>query len=118
MKFMCMVYLSEAELFKLTPEELKKLDIDSLAHDRGLAASGHYVTSQALQSVKTARCVRHQGKGEYLVTDGPFVETKEQFGGFILVEAKDQDEALALCMKIPVARFGGVEVRPIYEMQG
>jgi hypothetical protein len=77
--------------------------------------SGHYVAAEVLQPVKTARTVRVRN-GKTSITDGPFAETKEQLGGFYLIEAKDEHEALRLAAQIPPARVGSIEVRPIREL--
>jgi hypothetical protein len=78
--------------------------------------SGHYVAAEALQPVKTARTVRVRN-GKTSITDGPFAETKEQLGGFYLIEAADENEALRLAAQIPPARVGSIEVRPIRELE-
>ena len=117
MKYVCLVYGEEQRLHTLTPEESAKLDASSLAYDRSLEASGHLIVAQALQSVRTARSVR-RCKGKTLITDGPFAETKEQLLGFIMVEAKDLDEALDIAAGIPLAEMGTVEVRAIYDIPG
>jgi hypothetical protein len=82
----------------------------------GLVRDGHGLTGAPLQSVRVATTVRVP-KGKASITDGPYVETKEQLGGFILLEAEDLDQALQLASRIPPARLGGVEVRPIRDMR-
>ena len=79
---------------------------------KSCAGSGHYIVSDALQHAKTAKTLRVRN-GKLSVMDGPFAETKEQLGGFILVEARDMDEAVELASKIPMAKYGSIEVRPI-----
>jgi hypothetical protein len=76
------------------------------------AHKAEIVAGEALQSTTTATCLRHDGSGEYIVTDGPFVETKEALGGFYLLEAADLDAAIGLAREIP-APLGGLEIRPI-----
>jgi hypothetical protein len=115
MKFLCMVFCEESKLEALTPAELQELDDESLAHDQALQQQGHLLAAQALQSVRSAATVRIQ-KGKPLITDGPFAETREQIGGFILIDAKDRNEAIQIASKIPVIRLGGIEVRPIKEL--
>ncbi|MDQ6434033.1 YciI family protein [Mesorhizobium sp. LHD-90] len=115
MKYMCLVYGQEKDLHALTPQGREKLDASSLAYDRSLQVSGRFIAAEALQSVRTAKSVRRR-KGRTLVTDGPFAETKEQLLGFILIEAKDLDEALEIAADIPVAEMGTVEVRAIYDI--
>jgi hypothetical protein len=111
MKFICLVYAEPNALSGLSPAEKSELDRDSLAYDQELEAAGHFIAASALQSVKTARTVRVRG-GKPLVTDGPFAETKEVLCGFIFVEAADSDEARRIAERIPMARYGSIEVRP------
>ncbi|MCI0403817.1 MAG: YciI family protein [Acidobacteria bacterium] len=115
MKYLCLVYLEEKKLNALSKSESEVLLEESLAYDDVLRKSGHYVVSDALQPVQTATTVRVQ-KDKVIVTDGPFAETKEQLGGFILINARDLDDAIQVASKIPVARLGSIEVRPIMEL--
>jgi hypothetical protein len=117
MRYVCLVYGQERDLHALTEEGLATLDSRSLAHDRSLEKSGHLVIAQALQSVKTSKTVRRR-KGKTVVTDGPFAETKEQLLGFLMIEARDLDEALDIAGKVPLAEMGSIEVRPIYRIPG
>jgi hypothetical protein len=110
-----MVIVDEKKLNALSNSDSQALDDESLAYDRALRESGHFLAAQALQSVNTARTVRLRN-GKLSVTDGPFAETKEQVGGFILIEAKDLNEAIQLAAKIPALRLGAVEVRPVKEL--
>ena len=112
MKYLCMVFFDEKNLSALSESESQALDDESLAYDNNLRKRGHFVTAEALESVHAATTVRIRG-GKVSVTDGPFAETNEQIGGFILIEAKDLNEAIQLASKIPSIRLGGVEVRPI-----
>ena len=105
MKYLCRVYLDEKRLGEL-PDE------DCVAFDEGVRKSGHCVASEALQSVSTATTVRMRN-GKMSITDGPFAETKEQLAGFYMIEARDLNEAIQIASKIPPARVGSVEVRPI-----
>jgi hypothetical protein len=105
MKFLCLVYGAEGEIRKMN-------DHECLAYDRSIRESGHCVSSEALEPVSTAMTVRVRN-GRVVQTDGPFAETKEQLAGFYLVEAADIDAAVALAAKIPPARVGSIEVRPI-----
>lgn len=105
MKYLCLVYLDEKRLDEL-PDE------DCVAYDTEIRRSGYCVASEALQSVQTATTVRVRN-GKVSVTDGPFAETKEQLAGFYMIEAKDLNEAIQIAAKIPPARVGCVEVRPI-----
>jgi hypothetical protein len=117
MKYVCLVYGEERVLHELSPQGMAKLDADSLAHDRSLQASGHLVVAEALQPVRTSKSLRRRN-GKVLVTDGPFAETKEQLLGFVMVEAKDLDEALEIAGAIPLAELGTIEVRAIYHIPG
>ena len=99
----------------MTPADLRALEVSAIESDRRLEASGNHVFSQALDYARTARIARWR-EGKLSVTDGPFIETREQLGGFILIEAKDFDEAVALAATIPMARLGAIEVRPVKEL--
>src|SRR5574338_958085 len=105
MKYLCLVYLDEQRRADL-------LDEDCVAYDEEIRKSGHCIASEALESVHTATTVRVRN-GRVSVTDGPFAETKEQLAGFYMMEAKDLNEAIALASRIPPARVGSIEVRPI-----
>jgi hypothetical protein len=97
--------------------DMQTLIDDSLAYDDALRQSGHFVAAEALQSIKQGRTLRKRG-GQLTVTDGPFAETKEQLLGFLLIEAKDMTEAIALASKVPLLDQGGtIEVRAIMELK-
>jgi len=115
MKYLCMVFLDEKNLHALSESELQALDDESLAYDETLRERGHFIAAQALESVQAATTVRLRN-GKVSITDGPFAETNEQIGGFLLIEAKDLNEAIQLASKIPVIRLGGIEIRPIKEL--
>ena len=112
MRYLCLVYLEEEKLDALPKAELDDLVTQSIAYDEELAASGHLVSADALESAAASTTLRVRG-GRVSVTDGPFVETKEQLGGFVLIDARDLNEALQLAGKIPPARYGSIVVRPI-----
>jgi hypothetical protein len=114
--YLCLVYYDEKKLEALSRSELDALVGEPLAYDGVLRKSGHYIVSDALQSVQTATTVRIRN-GKVSTTDGPFAETKEQLGGFILIEAKDLNDAIRVASKIPPARLGCIEVRPIMELE-
>ena len=116
MKYLCMIYCEEKALNAMTKGEYDALTAEALAYDDELRRGGHFIVANALQPVHTATSVRIRA-GKVSTTDGPFVETKEQLGGFILIEARDLNEAIQLASKIPPARLGGVEVRPIKELE-
>jgi hypothetical protein len=105
MRYLCLVYLDEKRLAELPDEEC--VDFDT-----AIRKGGHCSASEALESVRAAKTVRVRN-GKVSITDGPFAETKEQLAGFYLIEAGDLDEAAALAAKIPPARVGSIEVRPI-----
>lgn len=115
MKYLCMVFFDEEKLHALSKSELDALDAECLTYDEALRKSGHFIAAQALKSVRAASTVRSY-RGNVSVTNGPFAETTEQIGGFILIEANDLNEAIQVAAKIPVIRLGGVEVRPIQEL--
>lgn len=115
MKYLCMIYFEEEVLDALSQREYDALVREALAYDEELRESGHFVVAQALQPIRTATTLRIR-RGRMFTTDGPFAETKEQLGGFILIDARDLNEAIQLAAKIPPARLGGVEVRPIKEI--
>jgi hypothetical protein len=111
MKYLCAVYFEPNAFQGLSAVEQAKLDRDSLEYDEELAKKGHYIAASALQPARMAKTVRHRGE-KTLVTDGPYAETKEVLGGFILIEARDMDEAVRIAENIPVGKFGSIEVRP------
>jgi hypothetical protein len=112
MKYLCLVYHDEAKLDALPRSEYDSLVTDSLALVEELRTSGQHIAADALQAVDTATTLRVRN-GKVSMTDGPFAETKEQLGGFFLVEARDLNEAIGIASRIPGARIGSVEVRPI-----
>ena len=116
MKFMFMIYHDENELRALPEREMQTLVDSALDYDDEIRRSGHYIVSDALQPAHTARTIRVRG-GKVSTTDGPFGETKEQLGGFILIEARDLNDAIQVAAKIPMGRRGTIEVRPIKELK-
>lgn len=107
--------VDEAKLNALSADESQALDDESLAYDQALKSRGHFLAAQALESVRSAAIVRVRA-GKVMVTDGPFAETREQVGGFILIEAADRNEAIQIASQIPAIRLGGVEVRPVKKL--
>jgi hypothetical protein len=111
MRYLCLVYGAEDSLpvmqnpSPLSRAEVNALAQDSLAYNEMLRTSGHFIVAHALQPARTATTVRVRS-GRVLVTDGPFAETKEQLLGFVLIEAKDHDDAVEVASKIPLARLG------------
>jgi hypothetical protein len=117
MKFLFLIYHDEKTLDALPEQEMQALVDGALDYDEEIRRSGHYIVSNALQRTKTARTIRVRA-GKAAVTDGPFAETKEQLGGYYLIDVEHLDEALAWAAKIPSARFGSIEVRPLADMSG
>jgi hypothetical protein len=116
MKFLFLIYHDEKTLDTLPDGEMQDLVDSALDYDEKIRQSGHYIVSNALQRARTARTVRVRG-GKASTTDGPFAETKEQLGGFFLIEAKDIDEACEVAARFPPARIGTIEVRPVQELR-
>jgi hypothetical protein len=116
MRYLCMISYEQKTLDNFSKSEFNALVSESLAYDDVLRHGGHYLYSGALQSVATAATIRLES-GKAVVTDGPFAETKEHIGGFIVIEARDLNEAIQLASKIPPVRLGCVEVRPIMELE-
>jgi hypothetical protein len=114
MKYLCLAYEEEEKLNGLSRSEWTALRSETLAYVDTLRTAGHLIVTHALQSARTARTVRVRS-GKLSATDGPFAETKEQLGGFFLIEARDLNEAVELAGKWPSARLGSIEVRPIEE---
>jgi hypothetical protein len=112
MKYLCLVYHEEEKVNALPASEFEEIVRAVLAYREELKQGGHYIISSPLQPVETATTVRVRG-GKVSITDGPFAETKEQLGGFYLIEARDLNEALRLAAKMPPARIGSIEVRPL-----
>jgi hypothetical protein len=112
MKFMCLAYEEQKILDDLSRSEWDALREETLAYVEVLRKSGHLIQTHALQSARKAATVRIRGD-QRVVLDGPYAETKEQLGGFFLIEAEDMQEAVALAADWPSARLGIIEVRPI-----
>lgn len=114
MKYLCLIYDEEKTLGAMPKSESDAFMGEYFAFTEGIRKSGHYIGGEALQPVQTATTVRIRN-GKVSTTDGPFAETKEQLGGFYLINAKDLDDAIQVASKIPSARVGSVEVRPVVE---
>ena len=112
MQYLLMIYRSEAELFKMNDAERQKMTTEYGAFTQSIIQSGHFKAGDGLQPSTTATTVRVR-EGKVLTTDGPFAETREQLGGYYLVEAKDLDAALGIAARIPGAKSGSIEVRPV-----
>ena len=114
MQYMMLVYLDEQALSEAERESCYR-ESTQLAQE--LSASGHYLAAAPLQPTSTATSVQVRD-GKRLVTDGPFAETREQLGGYFLIEAGDLDQAMAIAARIPIARRGTIEIRPMVELTG
>ena len=114
MRYMLLVYLDEQAM---TEEEREHCYVESAQLTQDLNATGHYVAAGPLHPVATATSVRVR-EGKRVVTDGPFAETREQLGGYYVIEAQDLDEAIAIAERIPPVRVGTIEIRPVMEITG
>ena len=114
MKYMLLVYMNEQAM---TDEERQQCYVESAQLTQDLNAKGQYLAAGPLHSVATATSVRLRD-GKRIVTDGPFAETREQLGGYYVIEAKDLDEAIDIAERVPPARYGTIEIRPVMEIAG
>ena len=114
MKYMLLVYLDEQALSVTAREECY---VKSAQLARDLSSAGNYISAGPLHPVATATSIRVRN-GKRLVTDGPFAETREQLGGYYLIDAKDLDEAMSIAERVPVATVGTIEIRPVLEITG
>ena len=114
MKYMLLIYMGENAMTDTERQQCFK-DSTQLAHD--LHAAGQFISANPLQPVSSATSLRIR-EGRRLITDGPFAETREALGGYFLIEAKDLDEAIAAASRIPGAKKGTVEIRPVLEISG
>ncbi|OOO00974.1 MAG: hypothetical protein USCGTAYLOR_02822 [Chromatiales bacterium USCg_Taylor] len=114
MKYLCLAYEAEETFNAMSRSEWDALRKETLAYVEALQQSGHLILTNALQSARTAATLRVRN-GKLSVTDGPFAETKEQLGGFFLINARDLNEAIQVASKWPSARLGNIEVRPVEE---
>ena len=114
MKYLCLIYDEEKKLAAMSKGESDALMGEYCAFTKAIRASGHYLGGNDLQKVRNATTVRVRN-GSMTTTDGPFAETKEQLGGYYLIDAKDLNEAIQVASRIPSANIGSIEVRPIQE---
>jgi hypothetical protein len=115
-KYLCLVYIEEKHLAAVSPSDPDALkDDECRAYDDALRKRSLCLASEALQPIETATTVRVRN-GKASITDGPFAETKEQLGGFYLIEARDLNDAIRVASKMPPARLGCIEVRPLKEI--
>ena len=115
MQYLLLIYRSEAAVREMDAAARKEMAAEYGAFTQSIIQSGHFKAGDGLQPATTATTVRVRD-GKTLTTDGPFAETREQLGGYFLIEAKDLDEAIGIAERIPGARFGTVEIRPIVEI--
>ncbi len=115
MQYLLLIYTSEQSMQKVTEAERAAMHKEYGEFTQGIVKSGHFRAGDALQPARTATTVRVR-ESKTVTTDGPFAETKEQLGGYYLIEARNLDEATAIAARIPGARFGSIEVRPIVPM--
>ena len=111
MKYLCLI-CAETVMEQMSPAEVEQHFREYAQFTRDIKRSGHFVSANRLKPAADATTVRVRN-GQMTVTDGPFAETKEQFGGYYIIEARDLNEAIQVAAKIPGARFGSVELRPI-----
>jgi hypothetical protein len=114
MRYLCLIYDDETNATGRSKAERDAFTGEYYAFTESIRKSGHYVAGEALKPVNSATTVRVRG-GKVTTTDGPFAETKEQLGGFYLIEARDLNDAIQVASRIPSARGGSVEVRPIVD---
>src|SRR5262249_40201191 len=114
MRYALLIHADEARYSEMSPQETGQLRADYVAFIDELKRAGAYVANERLRPTMAATTIRVRN-GETLTMDGPFAETKEQLGGFYLIQANDLDEALAWAAKMPSARYGSIEVRPVWE---
>jgi hypothetical protein len=116
MQYLCLIYEDEKAWQQMPTAEAEKILGEYHAYTESIGKSGHLVGGNALQPTQSATTVRVR-QGKLGTTDGPFAETKEQLGGYYLVKARDLNEAIQLAARIPGARFGSIEVRPVMEFE-
>jgi len=112
MKYLCLIYDDEKKMATVSQKDGEAFMGEYFAFTDGIRKSGHYVAGEALQPVQTATTLRNRN-GKLSTTDGPFAETREQLGGFYMIEAKDLNEALQIAARIPSVKTGSIEVRPV-----
>ncbi len=115
MKFLCLVYFAPNAFDGITPQEQKQLDDKTIEDDQRLRASGHLLIASPLADASTAVTIDRRQRVSLSTLDGPFAETKEVVGGFLLVEARDMAEAISLFEYDPIAAYGRLEIRPLME---
>lgn len=112
MKYICLVYQVESDIDAMPSNDYDALVAEVLDYRRELRASGHYIDSSPLEPTGSATTLRVR-HGQVSITDGPFAETREQLGGYYLIEATDLNDAIRVASKMPPARVGSIEIRPL-----
>lgn len=116
MRYLCLIYHDEKQLAAMPEAEMSALNARHLAFNEEILESGHFVEAEALQPAAAATCLRVR-HGKVVLTDGPYMETKEMVAGFYLIEARDLNEAIQVASKLPSAPLGTVEVRPCRDLE-
>ena len=112
MHYLLLIYQNEAEVEKMDAAYVKTMHADYMAFTQSIVQAGHFKAGDALQKTSTATTVRVRN-GKTITTDGPFAETREQLAGYYLIDAKDLDQAVTIAERVPSAKHGAIEVRPI-----
>jgi hypothetical protein len=112
MQYLLLIYRNEAKMINMSPEDRQKLSAEYGVYTQSIVQSGHFKGGDGLQPTTTATTVRVR-EGKTLTTDGPFAETREQLAGYYMIEAKDLDTAIGLAARIPEAKEGSIEIRPV-----
>jgi hypothetical protein len=115
MKYLCLIYSNETLWANMPKAEADKVYGEYMAFTEDIRRSGHYIDGNPLQPTRSATTIRSRN-GNASTTDGPFAETKEQLGGYYLIEARDLNDAIQVASRIPSVRVGSIEVRPIADM--
>jgi hypothetical protein len=117
MQYLLLIYTNEAEYANMSAEAGKAMHAEYTEFTKGIVQSGHFKAADRLRPTSMASTVRVRN-GKTATTDGPFAETREQLGGYYMVEAKNLDEAIGIAAKIPGAKHGSIEVRPVWPLEG
>ena len=115
MRYLCLIYLDEQQLAEMPEAQMSALNTRHLEFNDGLLTSGQFIEAEALEPVGATTCV-HVRQGKTSVTDGPYMETKEQVAGFYFIEARDLNEAIQICARISSAPLGTIELRPCRDL--
>lgn len=115
MNYLLMIYTNETETMGMGEAALQKMSGEYMEFTKSIVQAGNFKAGDRLRPVSSASTVRVRN-GKVAITDGPFAETREQLGGYYLIEAKNLDEATAVAARIPGARFGSIEVRPVWPL--